>query len=193
MRSSMLLAALPALLFASASAHAALIGDNFSARYHYPDVATIYIGATAPLDFTVGAGAEGMISVEDVTFLTFDFTDNSLTVDFDTILSSPTWRDEPFNGLIFTALDSLDVSAAFVAGGTTMVGFDDSRISLVGNQIRLNWAGLGYVDGTTVRINFEPLASPIPEPQSWALLITGFCMAGSAMRFCRRRRKAVAA
>jgi hypothetical protein len=53
-----------------------------------------------------------------------------------------------------------------VNGSTTMTGFDDSRVSLTGNQILVNWQGLGWSNGTVVKIDF----TFVPEPSSAALL-----------------------
>ena len=42
----------------------------------------------------------------------------------------------------------------------------DARVTLPGNEIRVDWNGLSYVDGTVVDIDF----TAVPEPASLALL-----------------------
>jgi hypothetical protein len=63
-------------------------------------------------------------------------------------------NNTPFNGVIFTAAADHGIASATVHGSTTMAGFDDSRVSFTDDQLLLNWAGLSYVDGTVVRVDF---------------------------------------
>ena len=112
-----------------------------------------------------------------------DFTDTHLHIVLNTVLSSPTWSTASFNGLIFTVLSGPPgLTGADVTGATTMAGFTDSRVTLPGNQIRIDWNGLSYVDGTVVDIDF----TAVPEPASLALLGGGLLGLG----MMRRRRKA---
>jgi hypothetical protein len=73
----------------------------------------------------------------------------------------------------------LDIASLLVIPSTTMSGFDNSRVSFSDNQIRLNWQGLSYVDGTTVNINFTS-ASAVPVPGTLALI--GLGVVGLAWR-----------
>lgn len=172
--------ALSALVIAAAPAQAGLTGQSFSAAYHYPDEGTVYGGATVPADFTVGAGVEGVIDVESVTDISFDFDNLSLVIDFATVAASPTWNATAFNGIIFTSATPLNISGASVLSST--IGFDNSRLTVTGNQIKLNWAGLGYADGSKIRIAF----SAVPEAATWAMMIAGMGFVGAAMRRQRR-------
>jgi hypothetical protein len=124
----------------------------------------------------VGAGQETVGDVEGVTNLLVDFSDDTLSIVFDTILANPTWTVASYNGIIFTATSPLDITSAMVGASTTMSGFDNFRVSYTDHQILLNWQGLSYIDGTTVNINFTsalPQNGSVPEPGTLALLGLG--------------------
>jgi hypothetical protein len=160
------------------AAHAGFIGAQMNADYYFPDSSTPYASAVfTPSSFTVGAGQETVGNVENVTNLLVDFSDDALSIAFDTILSNPTWTTTSFNGIIFTATSSLDITSAVVDASTTMAGFDNFRVSFTDHQILVNWQGLSYIDGTTVNISFTsglPQNGSVPEPGTLALLGLGF-------------------
>ena len=157
-----------------------LTGQSLSAVYYHPDTSSPYGGATfAPGSFTVGAGEETVGNVEDVTWLHVDFEDDVLTITFETVLSSPTWNASAFNGIIFTAAGAHGIESTSVNGATTMVGFDDSRVSFSGTELLVNWSGLGYVNGTVVKIDLG-FGGEVPEPGT-ALLLSGGLL-GLALR-----------
>lgn len=171
------------VLIISGVAHAGFIGTQMDVGYYTPDTSSPYGPAVfTPSNFTVGAGQETIGDVEGVTNLLVDFTDNALSITFDTILGNPTWNAASFNGVIFTAANSLGIGSALVDPTTTMAGFDNFRVSYTDHQILLNWQGLSYVDGTNVTINFTSV-SAVSEPNTLALL--GLGIAGLALR--RRR------
>jgi hypothetical protein len=158
-------------------AHAGFIGMQMSAGYYYPNAGSAYASASfSPAVFTVGAGQETVGDVEGVTNLLVDFSDDTLSIVFDTILANPTWTAASYNGIIFTATSPLDITSAMVGASTTMSGFDNFRVSYTDHQILLNWQGLSYIDGTTVNINFTsalPQNGSVPEPGTLALLGLG--------------------
>ena len=160
---------------------ASLIGLQLSAAYYLPIASSLYPQASfSPQTFTVGPGIETVGNVENVTSIPIDVSDLSLSVLFQTILSSPTWNAAEFNGVILTSTSPLGLAGASVAS-TTMAGFDNSRVQVTDNQILLNWQGLSYVNGTSINVVFS--ATTVPEPASLALLSLG--LAGLAV--VRRR------
>jgi MprA protease rhombosortase-interaction domain-containing protein len=173
---------LTVVTLASAPASATgLTGQSLSVAYYHPDLSTVYSGAVfTPASFVVGAGQETDGNVEDVTHLLVDFDDEALNITLTTILQNPTWNNTSFNGMVFTSALPHGIATATVGGGTTMAGFDNSRVSFTSNEILVNWAGLSYVDGTAVEILF----TFVPEPSSAALLLS----AGLAAFALRRRR-----
>jgi hypothetical protein len=162
-------------LITTAPAEASLIGKQMNAIYYVPDTSTQYGQAVfSPPTFTIGDGPETTGSVENVTTGLVDFTSDMLTITLSTSLTNPTWNVASFNGIIFTSLDSLGLASASVDPGTTMVGFDNSRVSFNDNQILINWNGLSYNTGTTVKVNFTSIPAPGPLPVLGAAAAFGF-------------------
>jgi hypothetical protein len=169
-------------------AHAGLDGRTFDGYYALPNTGTPYAESTSSSpSFVVGAGAEATIDLEGVTNFVVDFSDASLNISFNTVLSNPTLNPLPFSGLVFNLVSpgSLGVIDAHVGAGTTLAGFGDSRISFSGGQIALDFAGLSYDDCSEVSIEFDTV-SVVPEPATYALMVAGLGMIG----FAARRRRA---
>lgn len=167
-----ILTALLALALIGAPAEAGLVGQAMSGHYAYPDAGTVYPSAAMlPSSFVIDAGMESTTDVEHVTNLLVDFGDSDLTITFETVLSSPTWNNTAFNGLVFTAAHPTNINAAFVNPATTMIGFDDSRVWWTETQIFIDWHGLSYRDGTQLVIDFS-----VPEPASAMLLATSLLL-----------------
>lgn len=188
--------ALAAAAFA-APAQAGLNGTTVAVDYHFPDYGDIYSEVIAvPPSFVVAAGSESLINVENVTYITVDFTDNGLSLLFNTVLENPTWTNFAFNGLVFTGpgfetVTGLSIlpSSTFGAGNPGELNF-----SLVGNELRLDWGGVTYHDGEVLNLSFpnlhgDPDPNAVPEPATWAMFIAGFGLVGATMR---RRRPALA-
>lgn len=171
------------MLVISVAAHAGFDGQMFGVYYGFPTADTPYAGASAaPSSFVVGAGVESVVNVEGVTTIAVDFSDSSLNLLLGTVLTNPTWSTVPFNGLVFDlqAGGPINFTSATIGSGTTMAGFDVSRVGLTAGRITINWNGLAYNDGTDVVINFS---APVPEPQTYLLLIAGL----GAVALARRR------
>lgn len=184
------LAALAALIVLPAqAAHAALIGAAISETYYYPDDATAYPAATyTPQAFVVGAGEESVIDIEGVTQLHVDFANSSLAILFNTSLGNPTWNPVSFNGPIFSGSAIAGITGVTVNGSSTLAGFDNTRVSVVGQDLRIDWSGLSYTDGTALNLDFtfaRDGTGAVPEPATWAMMIVGFGLVGAVSR--RRR------
>jgi hypothetical protein len=186
---SLRLAAVAALVF-STPALAALDGTNATVAYNFPDLGTVYGNANPSISpFVIGAGVESVVDVEGVTFISVDFTDLGLSLIFNTVLGSPSWNSVAFNGLVFTGSGFSGLSSATLLGSSTFGSgqFTQGDITLVGDQLQLNWAGVPYSDGQRIDISFA--AAAVPEPAAWAMLIAGFGLVGATLR---RRRAAIA-
>jgi hypothetical protein len=166
----------------ASQADASFLGDQLTTGYYFPDAATAYGSATFAPGGTnpsspvtvVDPGQEATGNIEGVTTLNIDFADSTLQVTLNTVLNNPVWNSDSFNGLIFQSPNSLGIAGVTVDPSTNMAGFDASRVSFTGNEIRVNWQGLGYVDGTVVRLNF----AFVPAPSALSLLLPGIMVAG---------------
>ncbi|HET8995514.1 MAG TPA: PEP-CTERM sorting domain-containing protein [Acetobacteraceae bacterium] len=169
-------------------AHAGLLGDTLTASYRYPDLAETYNQAIwTPPSFVVGPGAETTASIEDVTQIHVDFTDATLVVTLHTVLSAPAWNASTFSGPVFVTDRPLGIHAIRIDPATTMSGFDASRVWLTDAGIAINWAGLSYIDGTSVSIDFNFNA---PEPPSLGLVGIGLAALAMIRRYALQRRNA---
>lgn len=174
-----------ALLITPVAQAATLDGLTLSADYRLPDAETAYPSATSTGPFVVGAGVDGVISIEDVTNISLDFSGNSLAILLNTTLSSPTWGDMAFNGLRI----ALGSAGSFTSFAQTSSSIGPVTTSFDSDELFIDWGGHGYVDGSTLTfdIGYEaPAPAPVPLPASALLLLGG--MGGFAA--LRRRHKA---
>ncbi len=110
-----------------------------------------------------------------------------------------------FNGLIVSDLDdSSGNPLQSVTVSTNMVGWDSSRLSFGGDYVRFDWKGLTtnsdlyewngdervLIKPATyfnVTLDFGGTAAPIPEPETYAMMLAGLGLLGLTAR--RRRQK----
>lgn len=155
------------LLAAPMAQAATLDGTTLSAEYFYPDLDASYPSAspnpTGPL--VVGPGLDAGLNVEGVTTISLDFSGNALTVLFSTILSSPTWNDATFNGLVITLLSPGNFTAFAQTGGTAI-----KAISFDADSLFINWAGLSYDSATQLTFDIGYETAPVPLPAGLPLL-----------------------
>jgi hypothetical protein len=168
-------------VLSAGTASAAIIGQQFTIGYDVPALGTPYASAAyAKQTFTAGPGVDTSVLIEGVTNLLVDLSAARVTVSFETTLGSPTWNTAAFNGIVLTAAAPTGIQHATVEGDTTLGGFDDSRVTWTGTEIRLNWNGLSYQNGS-----FLSVALDIAEPASAAVIVAG--MLGLALALRRRR------
>ena len=173
------LLAIALALPATAASSAILVGAEVTSEYSYPDLDTAYPEATYdPQTFIVGAGQDATVSLENVTTFNVDFSDTALDLVFDTTLMDPTFTNASFNGLVFTSSNFDLINSISIGASTNLAGFDLSRVSIVDDELRLNFAGLTYNTDTVIGLNF----TPVPEPGTWAMMLLGFGAVGFAMR-----------
>ena len=154
------------LLAAPMAQAATLDGLTLSAEYFFPNLDTSYpfVTPNPSGSFVVGPGVEASLDVEGVTTIWLDFSGNTLTVLFDTILASPTWTNSPFNGLSIT-LESPGHFTSFAQIGDP--GIKDA--SFTADTLFINWAGLSYNSDTKLTFAIDH-AAPVPLPAGLPLL-----------------------
>lgn len=161
-------------------------GAPVSEQYYFPDLTSPYLPTVyTPQTFVIGAGQESTIVLEGVTTFNIDFSDTALDIVFDTVLPSPQFAAASFNGLVFTSPAFSSIAGVSISATSNLAGFDASRVSVVGNDLRLDWSGLSYDTDTVVGLSFAVAPGAVPEPASWAMMIVGFGVVGAGLR--RRR------
>jgi len=63
---------------------------------------------------------------------------------------------------------------------TTVVGFDQSRLSFDENNLFIDYTGLSYTTGQ--KLVFDVAAVPVPEPETYALMLAGLAAVGAVAR-----------
>lgn len=158
-------------LAVTGQAHAAgLLGKRIATQYFYPDLSQPY----TPPSYTI---------VDERTITSFErnfnmlFSANSVEISF---VTSTSWNEASFNGFkIWDADGTIDDFAASIAS-SNMTGLSKSNIRYDDNNIWVNWQGLGFNTGTKVTLNL--FASAVPEPGTWALMLTGLALTGASLR-----------
>lgn len=154
---------------------ATLIGSTATARLLFPG-STVYAG---PVSATVGAGVEFPGGAFSPAAGSIDIAANTLTFFTN---QSATYSTASFNGysIDFTGRKLTSVTLSGASSFAPAFTFNQGNLSF-------NLSGLSVNAGDTVVFN---IAAAVPEPANWAMMITGFGLAGTALR--RRRRVNVA-
>ena len=154
-------------VFGGSPRAATLTGDLIQAQYFSPDTSTIYLLATPPAPFVVGAGEEGIMLISDdggQTTLHFDFGSNSLLITLNrppnSPIPNPTWSNADQNGPAFT-IQSGNPFIGIASVAASNLAPISAFLSNTG-VLFINWAGMSYKDGDTVSVTFTPLPATLP-------------------------------
>ena len=159
--------ALLALLFLLAIgqvAFADILGDTVEIQFLFPDMHTQF-----------GLSATGVVTNSGVSLNLFD---NQLVTVFADHVDMVGLRDSNFQTAAFNGVSVQDLTnpnafgSASVDASTTVVGFDDSRVSIVGGLLYINYEGLTTPMDSLARVDFSGQTST-PEPGSFILLGSG--------------------
>ncbi len=152
-------------------------GQTVNYQYFYPDLTTPYTYA--------GNGSylvDSNIEISNVVdgYGTIDFSGDSFVVSF---TNGSSFSTGPFNGFvisdIFSTMDSF-TSFKLISNdgllGTPILDFDE-------NHLYVNWQGLNFGGGNLVfTVNHDINISPVPEPETYAMLIVGLGLLGFTTR-----------
>lgn len=158
------------LLMASFNINAALLeGKTVSYQYYYPDLDTPYAGA-ANGEYLVGDGIEVTNIAGNIG--TLDISDTNLYVDY-TSLTQFGWASSNFSGfkIVDVFNDIPDFTSVSINGLTNMIGFDLSRITVLANEIWVNWQGLSFNSDTIVSLDIHSTPSAVPIPAALFMFV----------------------
>ncbi|HZZ31755.1 MAG TPA: PEPxxWA-CTERM sorting domain-containing protein [Phenylobacterium sp.] len=181
LRNTLLAAATGLALAASGSAHAqSLLGDTVDLTYFFP-----IIGSTIEDDGTQVVSPQASY----LSFRTILTTVNANSIVSGTTPQGPTFfGSADFSGVVITDLSHSNIIGVSIDAASNLVGFDLSRVSFTGDSVSLNFEGLAT--GANTRAIVDIQTAGVPEPTTWAMMISGFGLVGVAAR--RRRTPAVA-
>jgi hypothetical protein len=161
------------------SAQAALTGDLVTASINGPTTSSLvesggdFVDPTT-FDFTLIDPFQLVVSDTEIAFQ---------NLGPDTIL----FNTAAFEGPVITDLTHNNITNVTLDAATTVIGFDQSRISFTGNTIDLNVEGLKFLPGQDAHVDVTTAATTaVPEPASLALFGAGLLGLG----FFRRRKRA---
>jgi hypothetical protein len=116
--------------------------------------------------------ARGLAAFDLNAFITFTAPVNNLSIDFLAL------RD---NGFQLTTYDAADAPLEVFSFGALSTDFNGTHDFASGGIAKLVLTSpISFVGLSTLR--FEVATSAVPEPASWAMLVTGFALAGAALR-----------
>jgi PEP-CTERM motif len=164
-----------------------LTGKTVDVKWLFGDPAA----SIAERSFTVGSGVEltcagGTVGPDlcqyflDGATIDVSATDLRLTI----TSGSSYWGASAFNGYLFSGLAAGGSWLGYTLD-TTFAGLDASRIAFTPDSISVNMQSIQPVAGQYFDLHLDAVA-PVPEPESYALLLAGLGVMGLIAR--RRRR-----
>ncbi len=197
----------------AAPVNATLVGDTVTVGHYFPDSVTPLASATPPASFIVQAGNADTytfynsypfgyrVNVEASSILvSFDYLNGAAGTfpddcsNFSGFFCSTGTTPVSFNGLGVSDLDDSSGNVLqSVLVDTNMAGWDSSRLSFGNDSVQFDWKGLSFDNSTYLNatLSFGAVAAPIPEPETYAMLLAGLGLFGFAAR--RRKLKLAAA
>jgi hypothetical protein len=122
-----------------------------------------------------------------------DLTPRAINVHFN--FTSPVSFGGDVSGTTFGEIDGRYENGHVTWNDPVILNFTGGKLKVTMNDADFNKGYYelkdGYWYGADISANFELMSGAVPEPATWAMMITGFGMAGVALR--RRRYASVAA
>ena len=146
------------LLMPLAGNAALLAGKTINYQYYHENSGSIYADNG---DKLVGSGVE--INSLYFSYATIDISDSNFYIDF--IKNGSFINSSAFNGFkitdVFNEID--DFTSVSINSVTNMVGFSLSNITVLANEIWVNFSGLSFNSNTVVSLDINsPSAVPVP-------------------------------
>ncbi len=167
------------LLIGPMAAHATLLGATVNVSAYYPTVGNLYqagpdVVVSNAIEYPMGTFGSYNPSWQ------IDITDTQIRITNTGGTGFP-YLNAAFNGWVLTM-----VSGPAITGGSVAVGsqFNPNSITLVGNQLFLNYQGVTG-EGTLTSIIDIRTGASVPEPGTLALLGAGLL----GVFFARRRKR----
>ncbi|MBB5686198.1 PEPxxWA-CTERM sorting domain-containing protein [Sphingobium boeckii] len=163
---------------------ATLIGKTVKVEFYSPNLNWI------DSSFVHTAGVSDDMLLFDI--LVSRFTEGSFVLD---ALSAINFLSAEFNGFrIFDSNNELNAFTSVTLSGLSthpyIATFDPERITFDADNIYINLQGTGIRGGRNLIFDIETAAgvvaseipAAVPEPATWAMMLAGFGLIGSAMR-----------
>lgn len=174
------------LAIASLQAHAGLLGSTVNTQYY--SYGSTYNSGGSPASFVANGTAQNQF----FNYYTLTITDNQVIYNY---LSNTTWSPSATslnqNGLFITNGNLLTFSGVTISSVTldpasaAAAGFSSANVTFNANSIAVDWQNVNFQQGD--KVIFDVNAAPVPEPESYALMLAGLGVIG----FAARRRHAV--
>ena len=162
----MVLAAVAAAVFITASAKAGLLGSVVNVSAYFPNTSTIFeAGSNVTVSSAIEYPADSFLQYD--RFAQIDITDNQVIIK-NTLNMPASFNSALFNGFVLTIISGPTISSAVVDPSSQA---DPVWIAVVtGNKLYVNFEGETVAAGASTIIDINP----IPEPSTMSLVGLGF-------------------